>query len=132
MISAPKLADGWLETNDIVEIKNGNHFKFLGRADHVINSGGAKIFPEQLEALVKKNVAREVVFIGIEDDLLGQKLIAVVEGSEDNEIRKSIFEMPFEKSFHRPKEIIFFGKIPRTPNGKIDRNALLKILPLNS
>jgi len=49
-ISAPQLNSEILQTNDLVEIKNQNQFKFLGRIDNVINSGGAKIFPEQLEA----------------------------------------------------------------------------------
>jgi O-succinylbenzoic acid--CoA ligase len=43
-IYAPKLNPDILQTNDLVEIKNGKQFKFLGRIDNVINSGGAKIF----------------------------------------------------------------------------------------
>ena len=127
-ISAPDLAEGWLQTNDVVEIKNGNQFKFLGRTDNVINSGGAKIFPEQLEALVKKNIDREVVFLGIKDESLGQKLILVVEGSENEFLKSQISDLRFEKSFHKPKEVIFLDQIPRTPNGKIDRNKLRKTL----
>lgn len=61
-IFAPKLNTELLQTNDLVEIKNGNQFKFLGRIDNVINSGAAKIFPEQLEAVVKKEISNEVVF----------------------------------------------------------------------
>jgi O-succinylbenzoic acid--CoA ligase len=53
-IYAPNVNDEMLQTNDLVEIKNDKQFKFLGRIDNVINSGGAKIFPEALEALVKK------------------------------------------------------------------------------
>jgi O-succinylbenzoic acid--CoA ligase len=53
-ISAPKINAELLQTNDIVDVLNPKQFRFLGRADNVINSGGAKIFPEQLEALVKE------------------------------------------------------------------------------
>ena len=127
-IFAPDLNDEVLQTNDLVDIKNKKQFRFLGRIDHVINSGGAKIFPEELEALVKKEIPNEVVFLGREDDKLGQKLVLVVEGTESQDIIEEISAIPFEKSFHRPKEIIFIEKIPRTPNGKISRMELKKIV----
>ncbi|KFF10278.1 AMP-binding protein [Chryseobacterium soli] len=123
-IFAPNVNAEVLQTNDLVEIKEGNKFRFLGRLDNVINSGGAKIFPEELEALVKKEISNEAVFIGIQDELLGQKLVLVIEGKESEEITKKIMEIPFEKKFHKPKEIIFIEKIPRTPNGKINRIEL--------
>lgn len=127
-IYAPKLNPDILQTNDLVEIKNGKQFKFLGRIDNVINSAGAKIFPEQLEALVKKEIPNEVVFLGIDDVSLGQKLIAVIEGERSDDLIKKIKKIQFEKSFHKPKEIVFVGKIPRTPNGKISRKELLKLI----
>jgi O-succinylbenzoic acid--CoA ligase len=127
-IFAQDLNDEVLQTNDLVDIKNKKQFRFLGRIDHVINSGGAKIFPEELEALVKKRIPNEVVFLGREDGKLGQKLVLVVEGTESQDIIEEISAIPFEKSFHRPKEIIFIEKIPRTPNGKISRMELKKIV----
>lgn len=127
-IYAPKLNPDILQTNDLVEIKNEKQFKFLGRIDNVINSGGAKIFPEQLEALVKKEIPNEVVFLGIDDVSLSQKLIAVIEGEKSDDLIKKIREIQFEKSFHKPKEIAFVEKIPRTPNGKISRKELLKLI----
>ncbi|MDO3427290.1 AMP-binding protein [Chryseobacterium sp. APV1] len=127
-IYAPKLNPDILQTNDLVEIKDEKQFKFLGRIDNVINSGGAKIFPEQLETLVKKEIPNEVVFLGIDDVSLSQKLIAVIEGEKSDDLIKKIREIQFEKSFHKPKEIIFVEKIPRTPNGKISRKELLKLI----
>ncbi|MBB6372069.1 O-succinylbenzoic acid--CoA ligase [Chryseobacterium shigense] len=123
-IFAPNLNVEVLQTNDLVEIKNSHQFKFLGRIDNVINSGGAKIFPETLEALVKKEIPNEAVFVGINDESLGQKLILVIEGKESGDIVSKISEIPFEKSFHKPKEIIFMEEIPRTPNGKVNRTEL--------
>lgn len=127
-IFAPKLNSELLQTNDLVELKNEKEFRFLGRIDNVINSGGAKVFPEELEVLVKSIIDLELVFIGISNETLGQKLVLVIEGKEDKSITNRINELPFEKSFHRPKEIIFVEKIPRTPNGKIDRRALVQEL----
>lgn len=125
-IFAPNLNNEQLQTNDLVEIKSNNLFRFLGRIDNVINSAGAKIFPEQLEALVKKKIPNEAVFMGVKDESLGQKLIAVIEGEKSNDLIKRIDEIQFEKSFHKPKEIIFVDDIPRTPNGKVNRTELRK------
>lgn len=127
-IFAPNVNAEVLQTNDLVEIKNENQFKFLGRIDNVINSGGVKIFPETLEALVKKEIPNEVVFTGIYDESLGQKLILIIEGEKSVELTDKILNIPFEKKFHQPKDIIFIEKIPRTPNGKVNRNELQKII----
>lgn len=50
-IFAPKLNSEVLQTNDLVEIKGNKQFRFLGRLDNVINSGGAKIFPKNWKKL---------------------------------------------------------------------------------
>lgn len=123
-IFAPELNSEILQTNDLVELRNDKHFKFLGRADNIINSGGAKIFPEQLESLVKKNLDREAVFIGVPDEILGQKLVLVIEGEENENLKSQVLDIDFEKSFHKPKSILFISEIPRTPNGKVDRLKL--------
>ncbi|WP_288441163.1 AMP-binding protein [uncultured Chryseobacterium sp.] len=127
-IFAPSVNAEELQTNDLVNIKNEKQFKFLGRIDNVINSGGAKIFPETLEALVKKELPNEAIFVGLPDESLGQKLILIIEGDESDEVKRKVSEIPFEKNFHRPKDIIFIREIPRTPNGKVNRLDLYKNL----
>lgn len=127
-IFAPDLNVAVLQTNDLVEIKNERQFRFLGRVDNVINSGGAKIFPEQLEALVKKEIPNEAVFLGVKDESLGQKLILIIEGEESEDLIKKVLETQFEKNFHKPKKIIFVKEIPRTPNGKVNRRELLDLI----
>ncbi|WP_426279268.1 AMP-binding protein [Chryseobacterium sp. S-02] len=127
-IFAPKLNAEVLQTNDLVEIKDRDRFRFLGRIDNVINSGGAKIFPEQLEALVKREIPNEAVFLGVDDESLGQKLILIIEGEQSENVLGKILDIPFEKNYHKPKEIIFIEKIPRTPNGKVNRIELKNTL----
>jgi len=127
-IFAPKLNSEILQTNDLVEVNNKKQFRFLGRIDNVINSGGAKIFPEELEKRVKKEIPNEVVFLGIEDEKLGQKLILIIEGENNEHLKSKIYNLKFEKSFHKPKEIIFVEQIPRTPNGKVNRLELKKMI----
>lgn len=124
-IFAPKLNAEVLQTNDMVELKNEKQFRFLGRVDNIINSGGAKIVPEALEALAKKEIQNEVVFLGIPDEILGQRLIAVIEGEPSEQLKQLVQNLVFEKKYHRPKDVIFIEEIPRTPNGKVERKKLL-------
>ena len=126
-IDAPLLNQEILQTNDLVEITDENKFRFLGRVDNVINSGGAKIFPEKLEALAKSKMEHEIVFIGVHDEVLGEKLIAVIESEEQEELKSMVLNLDFEKKFHQPKAIYFIEKLPRTPNGKISRLELKKL-----
>lgn len=131
-IYAPKLNSEILQTNDLVEINDENQFKFLGRIDNVINSGGAKIFPEELESLVRRKISNEAVFIGNPDEVLGESLILIIENDvknidSENEILDQLSTVNYQQKFHRPKQIIFIDEIPRTPNGKINRRELLNL-----
>lgn len=134
-IYAPQIHTEKLQTHDIIQLKNEKEFQFLGRIDNIINSGGAKIFPEKLELLVKKEMTNEIIFIGIPDEKLGEKLTLIIEGKENKTLKNKIKNINFERKFHRPKSIIFVDKIPRTENGKVDRLLLKKMImenkPLN-
>lgn len=123
-ILAPKLNSELLSTNDLIEIKNDKEFKFLGRIDNVINSAGLKIYPEQLESLIKKEITNEVVFLGIQDDLLGQKLILIVEGEENSTISQQLENVVYPSKNHQPKVIVWLANFPRIPNGKVNRKEL--------
>ena len=103
-------------------------FKFLGRFDNVINSGGVKIFAEELESLVKKHLDRDLVFLGKPDEVLGEKLVLVIEGKNDEHFKSEILNLKFENKFHIPKEVLFLEKFPRAENGKVLRKEILKIL----
>lgn len=127
-IFAPKLNSEILQTNDLVKIINKKQFCFLGRIDNVINSGGAKIFPEELENLVKAEIPNEAVFLGIDDQKLGQKLVLIIEGKTDENLKSKISNLKFQKSFHKPKEIVFVEKIPRTETGKVSRIQLKELI----
>ena len=128
VINAPQLNSKTLITNDLIKLKNKREFKFLGRIDNIINSGGIKISPESLEDWIKKFTPNELVLIGIPDINLGEKLVLVLEGEEGLNLKSHILQLPFEKKYLKPKEIIFIEKIPRTPNNKIDRLGLKNLL----
>lgn len=111
-------------TNDLIEIKNENQFKWLGRIDNVINSGGLKLIPEVLEAKLKPYLDREFIFGSQSDALLGERLVLIIEGPFfEIELPKNILQ-----KFENPKEIYFLDKFPRTENGKIQRAEILKLI----
>ena len=132
-ISAPALHPEILQTNDLVELKDDRHFKFLGRIDNVINSGGLKIHPEELESLLHRYIPREAAFLGVNDEKLGQKLVLVIEGEQNKDLTSQLDEAlkETEKTFsknHLPKSIHFIPVFPRIPNGKLNRKELLHLL----
>lgn len=111
-------------TNDLIEIQNENEFKWLGRFDNVINSGGVKLIPEQIESKLKSILKNEFVISSLPDETLGEKLILVIE-SENYE-----FEIPegLLDKFEHPKEIHFIHPFPRTESGKIQRQKIIEQL----
>ena len=131
-IKAPNLNPEILQTNDLVELKNNRQFKFLGRFDNVINSAGLKIFPEQLEYFMKQKLSNEIVFLGLNDETYGQKLVAIIESDESDELKSQLSPILSELAEtytknHLPKQILYLEKIPRLPNGKINRKELLHL-----
>ncbi len=122
VIHAPKIiAEETVVTNDLVELINENQFKFLGRIDNVINSGGIKILPEQVEQKLDGKLDRRFFITSKEDKELGEKVILVVEG-EKTEIKNSIFDV-LDKYEH-PREIIFLSEFKETENGKFLRKLV--------
>ncbi|HYF66806.1 MAG TPA: AMP-binding protein [Ohtaekwangia sp.] len=131
MISAPYLQAQQI-TNDIVEIINKTSFKWLGRWDNVINSGGVKISPEHLEKKIETgfqqlNLHHRYIISSVPDTLLQNKIVFVLEADTPVEsIRKSLFElflMVFDP-YERPKEILGYFPFPETNTGKINRRII--------
>ena len=122
VIAAPRISDTNIVTNDVVELLTATQFILLGRIDNVINSGGVKLFPEQIEAKLSDKIKERFFVIGIPDALLGEQLLLVIEG-EKQAIDSTIFDHlhPFEK----PKAIRFVPKFIETESGKVKRKETI-------
>jgi O-succinylbenzoic acid--CoA ligase len=118
VIHAPRISDELIVTNDIVELVGENQFVFKGRHDNIINSGGIKLMPEQIEEKLSGKIAGRFFVTGKADEELGQKLILLVEG-EKQIIDETVFE-GLDK-YEKPKAVIFVPKFKQTENGKILR-----------
>jgi o-succinylbenzoate---CoA ligase len=126
----------WLTTNDIVEMQNALQFRWRGRTDNVINSGGVKIHTEELERKLESAVSmlgedRRFFVAGLEDQQLGQRVCLFVEGKEapPNQISKVQNWCKNElKVYERPKQIIFVPHFMQTPTGKTSRSRTIDSL----
>jgi acyl-coenzyme A synthetase/AMP-(fatty) acid ligase len=103
----------------------------LGRKDDVINYGGVKISPEELEAIIVKNpVIKDCALIPVKDALTGQapKLLIALEKEDGGEYDVKEFKKFLQENIDankQPKFIEVIDEIPRTFNGKIKRNVLI-------
>lgn len=114
-------------TNDVVELKNNREFNWLGRIDNVINSGGVKLFPEEIEKKIKPFVQEELIVTSISDPLLGEKLVCVIENPKfDKAHYKEMLGKAGLKKIQTPKEIYFLESFPKTNSGKIIRKEIRK------
>lgn len=124
VINAPKVTDAKVITNDVVKIISKNKFKWLGRIDNVINSGGIKLHPEEIEKKLTKIISQRFFVAGIPDANLGEKLILIVEGKK----RPIIFSKVKSLSrFETPKAIYFVDTFIETATKKIQRNKTLDL-----
>jgi o-succinylbenzoate---CoA ligase len=133
-IEAPMAKEVRLQTNDLVEIMDQNHFIWVGRSDFTINSGGIKIQPEILEhqiaPAVEKHLGKVQYFLfGKEDLKLGQKLILAIESKPtDNQTVQNLLGSISDiiHKYQIPKEIIFVREFVKTPSGKINKTETIK------
>jgi O-succinylbenzoic acid--CoA ligase len=118
-------------TNDLAELIDERRFKWLGRFDNIINSGGIKVIPEKIESLLDKilnsfQIVNRFFITGLPDEKLGSKVIVVFEGLPFNkEIKEEIiFEASQRLSkYELPKEFLFVPQFKETATGKINRAA---------
>ena len=118
VVDAKYISEEKIVTNDIVNILSERQFEWIGRIDNVINSGGIKLIPEQIEEKLSTLISRRYFVYGQPDETLGEKLMLYVEG-EPLDIQESVFNV-LEK-FEKPKEIVFIPKFKETATGKIMR-----------
>jgi acyl-CoA synthetase (AMP-forming)/AMP-acid ligase II len=115
--------DGWLITGDVVEV-TGERVEFRGRVDNVINVGGGKVMPEQVEAaLLEVPVVREVRVYGIKNPIAGDVLAADVvlaQAVTEAEARKAIFSALSARlePYKVPRIYRFVDKISVNATGK--------------
>jgi len=121
--------DEWLATNDLAKVEGNGEFDILGRADGIINSGGVKINPLRIENQISSLILGRNFFVASKpDQILGEKLILIVEGETSPAITTSFLKQVLS-AYDLPKEIIYVSKFDITSSGKIDKQRILSQLP---
>jgi O-succinylbenzoic acid--CoA ligase len=129
IIDAPGITRGPVVTNDLADLISDKQFHWLGRKDTVINSGGVKIIPEQLEDKLRKHIASPFFVAGIPDKLLGERVVLVVEGSGQKDIlQKRLSSLVTLQKFELPKAIYFADTFLKTGTNKIRRKETLAMV----
>lgn len=119
-VNAPDRSFGSLQTNDVVDLIDDRHFRWLGRADNVINSGGIKIHPEQIEAAIAALLPHLDFYIGGEPDgKWGTRAVLYYEDGDPAAIAAAIEKAVPDRRL-RPKALVK-RHIRRTASGKIRR-----------
>lgn len=121
-IVAPHLCADTVVTNDLVELHSNQSFKFLGRYDNVINSGGVKISPEKVEHSISHFIKERFFITSIPDERLGNKLVLVIESEETYNYEKLKLQMKSVLNpYECPHEIFFMPHFRETDSGKVKR-----------
>ena len=123
-IDVPHLSIKEVTTNDMVDLIDSTHFVWKGRFDNVINSGGVKIFPEEIEKLIAPYLKERFYVVGTPDTIWGEICTLVIEGEEWSQEKEQNLLMQLKEALPKhksPKQIKFLSKFVETYSGKVKR-----------
>jgi acyl-CoA synthetase (AMP-forming)/AMP-acid ligase II len=113
----------WSVPGDFASVESDGTITLLGRGSVVINSGGEKIFPEEVEEAVKVHPAvADCLVVGLPDERFGEAVTAVVslrpgEHASTDDLMAALEPLA---RFKRPRRFVIVDEVVRGPNGKAD------------
>jgi long-chain acyl-CoA synthetase len=126
--TANVLRDGWLHTGDIGYMDERGFFYVVDRKKDMIISGGAKVFPREVEEVLYQHPGvREVAVVGVPDPYWGEAVKAYIVPREGAHLEEAeIIQFCKERlaAYKVPKSVEFRDELPKTLVGKILRRAL--------
>jgi fatty-acyl-CoA synthase len=113
---------------DYATVEADGSLRILGRGSVCINTGGEKVFPEEVEEVLKTHPAlRDAVVVGVPDEKWGEAITAVVEahpGTGVDEAGVIAHVKSRLAAYKAPKRVFEVSTIGRAPNGKVDYKRL--------
>lgn len=128
VVHVPFLSKEPIQTNDLVSMQDAQSFYWLGRADHIVNSGGVKLVPELLESQLEPVLQRRFFLTGIPDAVLGEKLVLVAEGKPEEGILAKVQDSGVLEKYEVPKAVYFLEAFKAGKSGKILRAEIVREL----
>jgi oxalate---CoA ligase len=131
-------AEGWLDTGDLGYLDEEGYLFLVGRSDDVINRGGEKIYPREIEEiLLAQPGVRSAAVVGAADEVLGERPVAYVvpdAGWLAEEVETALraacaAELPRHK---QPSAFCLVGELPLGPTGKVSRRHLKDLVMAQS
>jgi acyl-CoA synthetase (AMP-forming)/AMP-acid ligase II len=116
--------DRYVVPGDFARVEEDGTITLLGRGSACVNTGGEKVFPEEVESALKRHPAVfDALVIGIPDERLGQQVAAIVQPREGEGIDLADLESVVRThvaGYKVPRTVWFTDNIGRTPSGKVD------------
>jgi fatty-acyl-CoA synthase len=113
---------------DFAQVEADGSLTLLGRGSVCINTGGEKVFPEEVEEVLKTHpTVRDAVAVGVPDEKFGEAITAVVETAPGTDLDSSELIAHVKSklsSYKAPKHVVHVDTIGRAPNGKVDYKRL--------
>ena len=112
-------------SGDRVRRDEAGLFTFVGRSDSMIKTSGNRVSPTEIEeAAVASGAALEAVALGYPDHRLGEAIALIVRGTGEGEAKLRAHLRRELPNFMQPSAILWREELPRSPNGKLDRERL--------
>ena len=130
VIDYPEILNEKLLTNDRVKLIDSKHFQYINRYDFIINTGGIKVNPEEIEIKIATLLNQSFFIWFLQDARLGQKIVLVVQTIATFRLQKKLFTAYLQKH-EIPKNYALIKNFIHTKSGKIDRIKTMETIEVN-
>lgn len=116
---------------DWAEVAADGALTLLGRGSQCINTGGEKVYPEEVEEVLKTHPnVTDAAVVGLPDERFGQTICAVVEANSDIVTDTELIDLVRSRlaRYKAPRRIVFVSSVGRAANGKLDYRALTDLV----
>ncbi|WP_135076136.1 class I adenylate-forming enzyme family protein [Terasakiella sp. SH-1] len=122
-------AGDFFRTGDLGFMDEDGFLTYVGRKKDIIISGGINIYPKDIEAVLAScDGIRETAVIGVDDDLLGEVVVAVCISENNKKLERNLRKLANKElaPFQRPLKYFFVENFPLTASGKLSKRELRK------
>ena len=125
--------DGWYHTQDLIRQDEDGWYHFIGRKSEMLKIGGIRVYPLEIEKVLKDHPeVRDAVVVRAEERVRGEVARAVVSTVPGSRVEVRALQTYCRErlaAYKVPRIVEFWAEVPKMPNGKIDKVAVLAVEP---